>query len=393
MPPESDLIKPFTVSITDEAIDDLRRRLADTRWPDQIPDTGWDYGCDQRWLRDLAGWWADGFDWRAAEARINAFEQLVTTIDGQQIHAIHHRSPEPDARPLLLSHGWPGSIVEFLEVLGPLTDPASHGGDPADAFHVVAPSLPGYGWSGPTSERGWGPDRTGRAFAALMARLGYDRYGVQGGDWGSIISQHVAGHAPDHVTGCHLNMVAAFPPGRDDDLADITPAEQQHLDRVAWYQKEDSGYFEIQRTRPQTVGAGLHDSPVGLLAYIGEKFHGWTDHDGDALDVVDRDNLLANVATYWFTGTITSSTRFYFEFGQDLAAGKLPPPNPDVPFGVSAFPMELMVGRRRWVEADRNVTFWREHDRGGHFAAMERPVELVTDLREFFRGLQWALKP
>ena len=390
MPTEDDsaAFQPFTVSVPDEAISDLKRRLTDTRWSDQIPGTGWEYGCNQPWLRDLAGYWAYGFDWRAAEARINAFDQVVTTIDGQRIHAIHQRSPEPDARPLLLSHGWPGSIVEFLSVLGPLTDPAAHGGDPADAFHVVAPSLPGYGWSGPTTERGWGPDRTGRAFATLMARLGYDRYGVQGGDWGSIISQHVAGHAPDHVTGCHVNMIPAFPPGRDDDMADITPAEQQHLDRSAWYQQDDRGYFEIQRTRPQTVGAGLHDSPVGLLAYIGEKFHGWTDHDGDVLDVVERDHLLTNVATYWFTGTITSSTRFYFEFGQDLAAGKLPPANPDVPFGVSAFPMELMVGRRRWVEADRNVTFWREHDRGGHFPAMERPDVLVTDVREFFRGLQ-----
>jgi len=385
--PTDDEILPFAVQVDESAVADLRRRLANARWPDQIDDTGWEYGCDQRWLRDLVGYWADDFDWPAAVARINAFDQVVTTIDGQRIHAIHQRSPEPDARTLLLSHGWPGSVMKFLRILGPLTDPAAHGGDPADAFHVVAPSLPGYGWSGPTTERGWGPDRTGRAFAQLMARLGYDRYGVQGGDWGSIISQHVAGHAPDHVTGCHVNMIPAFPPGRDDDHADITPAEQQHLDRSAWYQADDRGYFEIQRTRPQTVGVGLHDSPVGLLAYIGEKFHGWTDHDGDPLDVVDRDDLLANVSTYWFTGTITSSTRFYFEFGQDLAAGRLPPPNGDVPFGVSAFPMELMVGRRRWVEADRNVTFWREHEQGGHFPAMERPDDLVADVREFFRGL------
>ncbi len=383
-------LQPFAVDVPDAAIDDLRRRVTDARWPDQIEGTGWEYGCDGAWLRVLATHWADGFDWRAAEARINTLDQVVTTVDGQRLHAVHHRSPEPGALPLLLSHGWPGSIVEFLSVVGPLTDPATHGGDPADAFHVVAPSLPGFAWSGPTTERGWGPHRIGGAFASLMARLGYDRYGVQGGDWGSIISQHVAGQAPDHVVGCHVNMMSAFPPGNDDDHADITPAEQQHLDRSAWYFTEDRGYFLQQQTRPQSLGVGLHDSPAGLLAWIGEKFHGWTDHDGDVLDVVERDDLLANVSAYWFTGTATSSARIYFEFGRDLAEGRMPPPNPDVPFGVSAFPMELMVGRRRWVEPDRNVTFWREHDRGGHFAAMERPDDLVADVREFFRPLREA---
>ncbi len=381
-------LQPFAVSVTDDDVAELRRRLAEARWPDRIDGTGWEYGCDVDWLRDLAGYWADGFDWRASEARINAFDQVVATVDGQRIHTVHQRSPEPDALPLLVSHGWPGSIVEFLDVIGPLTDPAAHGGDPADAFHVVAPSLPGFAWSGPTTERGWGPHRIGGAFATLMDRLGYDRYGVQGGDWGSIISQHVAGQTPDHVIGCHVNMIPAFPTGREDDHADITPTEQQHLDRSAWYDREDRGYFLLQQTRPQTVGVGLHDSPIGLLAWIGEKFHGWTQHDGDPLDVVGRDDLLANVSAYWFTGTATSSARIYHEFGRDLAAGLLPTANRDVPFGVSAFPMELMVGRRRWVEADRNVTFWREHDRGGHFAAMERPDDLVADVREFFRPLR-----
>ena len=385
---DADLFEQFTVEVSDEAVFDLRRRLADTRWPDQVADTGWDDGCDLEWLRKLADYWADGFDWRYAEARINSFDQITTTIDGQRIHAIHQRSPEPDALPLLISHGWPGSIVEFLQVLGPLTDPAAHGGEPGDAFHVIAPSLPGYAWSGPTAQPGWGPDRTGRAFALLADRLGYDRYGVQGGDWGSLVSQHIAGHDPDHVVGCHLNMLAAFPRGRDGDLDDITPVEQQHLDRSAWYQAEDNGYFRIQETRPHTLGGGLQDSPAGLLSWIGEKFHGWTDHDGDPLDVVDRDDLLANVSTYWYTGTITSSARFYLEFRRDLTEGRLPPPNTEVPFGVSAFPEELMVGRRRWVEADRNITFWREHDRGGHFAAMERPKEFVADIREFFRTLR-----
>jgi len=384
---QSDL-QPFAVSVPDGAIDDLRRRLADARWPDQLPGTGWEYGCDVEWLRELAGYWADKFDWRSAEARINAFDQVTTTIDGQRIHTIHQRSPEPGALPLLLSHGWPGSIVEFLRVIGPLTDPASHGGDSADAFHVVAPSLPGYAWSGPTVEPGWGPHRIGGAFAELMDRLGYGRYGVQGGDWGSEISQQVAGQAPESVIGCHVNMIAAFPPGQKDDHDDITPIEQVHLDRFADFNATGRAYFELQRTKPQTVGVGLHDSPAGLLAWIGEKFHGWTHHDGDPLDVVDREDLLANVSTYWFTGTAASSARIYFEFGRDLVEGRMSPPNPDVPFGVSAFPMELMVGRRRWVEAGRNVTFWREHERGGHFAAMERPDDLIVDIREFFRPLR-----
>ena len=205
---DADLFEQFTVEVSDEAVFDLRRRLADTRWPDQVADTGWDDGCDLAWLRKLADYWADGFDWRYAEARINSFDQVTTTIDGQRIHAIHQRSPEPDALPLLISHGWPGSIVEFLQVLGPLTDPVAHGGEPGDAFHVIAPSLPGYAWSGPTAEPGWGPDRTGRAFALLADRLGYDRYGVQGGDWGSLVSQHIAGHDPDHVVGCQIGRAS-----------------------------------------------------------------------------------------------------------------------------------------------------------------------------------------
>ena len=381
-------VEPFTISVSDAQIADLRRRLADTRWPDQLPGTGWDYGCDLAWLRDLASYWADGFDWRAAEARLNSMDQVVTTIDGQRIHAIHQRSPEPDALPLLISHGWPGSVVEFLGVIGPLADPAAHGGDPADAFHVIAPSLPGYGWSGPTTERGWGVGRTAMAFVELADRLGYVRYGVQGGDWGSMVSRQVAAAAPDRVVGCHVNMFAGGPPGHDDDFDDVTMTEQRLMDRGTWYMAEDNGYFRIQETRPQTLGTGLNDSPAGLLSWIGEKFHGWVDHDGDPLDVVDRDQVLANVSTYWFTGTINSSTRMYFETMKALARGEVLAEDPEVPLGVSAFPAELFMSRRRWVEATHNVTFWREHDRGGHFAAMESPEALVADVREFFRGLR-----
>ena len=381
-----DDIRPFTIAVPDDDIDDLRRRLTATRWPDQIPGSGWDYGCDLTWLQDLATHWADGYDWRAAEAGLNAFDHIATEVDGQNLHAIHQRSPHDDALPLLLSHGWPGSVVEFLDLVGPLTDPTAHGGDADDAFHVIIPSLPGYGWSGPTTERGWGVGRTSEAFAALAARLGYDHYGVQGGDWGSMISRHIAQVDPDHVVGCHVNMMAAGPAGNDDDFADITPLEQQVMDRLNWYLAEDNGYFRIQETRPQTLGTGLNDSPAGLLSWIGEKFHGWTDHDGDPLTAVSRDRLLTNVSVYWFTRTINSSTRMYYETSK-AGMGSFGDTG-DVPLGVSVFPKELMGARRRWVEPKFNLTFWADHEVGGHFAALEQPEVLLADIREFFRPLR-----
>ena len=382
----ADDIRPFTIAVPDDDVDDLRRRLAATRWPDQIPGSGWDYGCDLAWLQDLAGHWADGYDWRTAEAELNAFDHITTEIDGQNLHAIHQRSPHDDALPLLLSHGWPGSVVEFLDLIGPLTDPAAHGGDATDAFHVIVPSLPGYGWSGSTTERGWGVGRTAEAFAALAARRGYDRYGVQGGDWGSMISRHMAQVNPDHVVGCHVNMMAAGPAGNDDDFTDITPLEQQVMDRLNWYLAEDNGYFRIQETRPQTLGTGLNDSPAGLLSWIGEKFHGWTDHDGDPLTAVSRDRLLTNVSVYWFTRTINSSTRMYYETSK-AGMGSFGDTG-EVPLGVSVFPKELMGARRRWVESKFNLTFWADHEVGGHFAAMEQPEVLLADIREFFRPLR-----
>ncbi|HJM31616.1 MAG TPA: alpha/beta hydrolase, partial [Acidimicrobiales bacterium] len=268
----------------------------------------------------------------------------------------------------------------------PLTDPTAHGGDADDAFHVIIPSLPGYGWSGPTTERGWGVGRTSEAFAALAARLGYDHYGVQGGDWGSMISRHIAQVDPDHVVGCHVNMMAAGPAGNDDDFADITPLEQQVMDRLNWYLAEDNGYFRIQETRPQTLGTGLNDSPAGLLSWIGEKFHGWTDHDGDPLTAVSRDRLLTNVSVYWFTRTINSSTRMYYETSK-AGMGSFGDTG-DVPLGVSVFPKELMGARRRWVEPKFNLTFWADHEVGGHFAALEQPEVLLADIREFFRPLR-----
>ncbi len=329
-------IRPFTIVVPDSDLDDLRRRLAATRWPDHIPGSDWDYGCDLAWLQDLAGHWADGYDWRAAEAELNALDHVVTEVDGQRIHAIHQRSPHDDALPLVLSHGWPGSVIEFLDMVGPLT--------------------------------------------------GYDRYGVQGGDWGSMISRHIAQVDPDHVVGCHVNMMAAGPTGADDDFADVTPLEQQLMDRLNWYLAEDNGYFRIQETRPQTLGTALNDSPAGLLSWIGEKFRGWTDNDGDPFTAVDRDRLLTNVSVYWFTQTINSSTRMYFETSKGGLGsfGSLG----DVPLGVSIFPKEIMGARRRWVEPQFNLTFWADHEVGGHFAALEQPEALVDDLRAFFRPLR-----
>ncbi|MEC9034048.1 MAG: epoxide hydrolase [Actinomycetota bacterium] len=382
----SEEIHPFTISVNEDQISDLNARLSATRWPDQIPDSGWDYGCDQVWLKDLARYWAEEFDWRATENQINSFDHFLTEIDNQSFHFIHQKSPHEGALPLVLNHGWPGSVVEFLEVIRPLTNPEVYGGDPSDAFHVVAPSLPGYGWSKPPTEKGWGVNRTASAFVTLMNRLGYDKYGVQGGDWGSMVSRHMAHLDPTKVVGCHVNMMAAGPAGNEDDFADITPQEQQHFDRSSWYAAEDNGYFRIQETRPQTLGAGLNDSPVGLLSWIGEKFYGWTDHEDDLFSVVDRDTLLANVAVYWFTETINSSTRFYFENRQP--GGMTMDSLGDVPLGVSAFPNELFVARKRWVEASHNVVFWREHEKGGHFASLEAPQIYIDDVREFFRGVR-----
>ena len=382
----SDNFTPFVISVSDDEIADLKERLEKTRWTDNLPDVGWDYGIDANLIKDLAEYWKNEFDWRSFETYLNSFENLTTYIDGQRIHTIHERSNNPDALPLLISHGWPGSIVEFLDVIGPLTNPQDHGGDESDAFRVIVPSLPGYGLSGPTSERGWGPTRIARAFAELTKKLGYDRYGVQGGDWGSIISREICRVAPKNVTGCHITMLPGGPLGKSDDMEDITDIEQQLLNRGAWYQAEDNGYFRIQQTKPQTLGTGLNDSPAGLLAWITEKFYGWTDNDGDLFSTIDKDKLLANVSLYWFTGTINSSTRIYYEMFKTLepefgATG-------ETPVGVSVFPYELMMPRRRWVEDSMNLVLWAEHEKGGHFASLETPEVFVEDVRECFRGLR-----
>ena len=380
------MIKPYQVKISDEILQNIYTKVKNYSWHEMPDDGGWNYGTNLDYMKEFSKYWIENFNWRKTEEKINKFKNFKTNIDGIDIHFIHEKGSGKNPKPLLLSHGWPGSIVEFLDVIGPLTNPQDHGGDESDAFHVIVPSLPGYGLSGPTSERGWGPTRIARAFAELAKNLGYDRYGVQGGDWGSIISREISRVDPENVAGCHITMLTGGPPGKSDDMEDVTDIEQKLLDRAAWYQAEDDGYFRIQQTRPQTLGTGLNDSPAGLLAWITEKFYGWTDNDGDLLNTVDKDKLLANISLYWFTGTINSSTRIYYEMFKTLEPGF--GSTGDTPVGVSVFPYELMMPRRRWVEDSMNLVLWNEHEKGGHFASLETPEVFVEDVRECFRGLR-----
>ncbi len=371
-------LHPFTVDVPQAQLDDLHARLDRTRWPAELPGVGWERGVPAAYLRELVDHWRHGYDWRAQEARLNAVPQVRTTIDGQPIHALHVRSPEPDATPLLLTHGWPGSVVETLGVLGPLTDPRAHGGDPAQAFHVVAPSLPGYGFSSPLVEPGWDVDRMARAFAVLMARLGYDRYGAQGGDWGSHVSRAVGRLDPEHVIGVHVNMLVTRPP-RDAVLSAEEEARAAHNTR---FERELAGYHREQSTRPVTVSYALHDSPLGQLAWVAEKFHDWT----DPASVIDRDDLLTNVMLYWLTGTAGSSAQPYWESFH----GGGPHGVGTVPTGVAVFPHDLFLPVRRFAETTENIVHWTEHDRGGHFAALEVPELLVADVRAFFGTIHRA---
>ena len=378
-------IEPFRVEVAEAVLVDLAQRLDRARLPNQVEGAGWDQGTELGYLESLLDHWRTAYDWRAHEARLNEHEHFLTEVDEQRIHFVHARSPEPGALPLVLSHGWPGSVVEFLDVIGPLTDPARFGGDPADAFHVVAPSLPGYGFSGPTHERGWTPRRMAGAFAGIMAELGYDRYGAQGGDWGSLVSANLADLDRGHVCGLHLNFVVVpFP--KDADLAALTADEQAALARMQEFRQTGAGYQEIQGTKPQSLGYGLEDSPVGLAAWIVEKFRAWSDCDGDVERSFTKDQLLTNVMVYWVTRTATSSTRLYYEMRQ---AGRSALPEAiEVPTGVAEYPGEITHLPRAWVEARYPVTYWNALPRGGHFAAMEVPDLYVDDVRAFFRTVR-----
>jgi epoxide hydrolase len=381
-------IWPFRIDIPQADLDDLRDRLHRTRWPDELPDSGWTRGVPLGYLQGLVGYWADGYDWRKQEARLNELPQFTTTIDGANVHFLHVRSPEPDALPLVLTHGWPGSIVEFLKVIGPLTDPRAHGGDPADAFDLVIPSLPGHGFSGPTHQAGWTTGRTAAAWAQLMARLGYDHYGAQGGDWGAFVSPELGRIDPDHVVGVHLNAATfgfiPFGPVEPEELASFTDAEKARLERLNTSTAgPGNGYFEVQAQRPQTIAYALTDSPVGQLAWIVERFKEWSHAADVPEDAVDRDQLLTNVMLYWLTGTANSSARLYYE---NTHAGFVPPQPVTVPVGVAVFAEDYAI--RRYGERGHHIVHWTEFDRGGHFAAMEAPDLLVGDVRSFFRGLR-----
>ncbi|MFF4416560.1 epoxide hydrolase family protein [Streptosporangium sp. NPDC001559] len=375
-------IHPFRIDIPQSRLDDLRDRLAATRWPDEPPGVGWSYGVPVGYARKLADYWRTGFDWRAAEARLNAFPQFTTEIDGQNVHFLHVRSAEPDALPLIITHGWPGSVAEFMKVIGPLTDPVSYGGARSDAFHVVAPSIPGFGFSGPTTETGWDLRRVARAWAELMDRLGYRRYGAQGGDSGAVISPMLGRTAPENVVGVHVNGALGFPTGDPAEFAGLTPEE---LARLGQYQNQDqAGYAIIQATRPQTLAFGLHDSPAAQLTWIVEKFKEWTDPAHELPeDAVDLDQLLTDVSIYWFTGTAASAARLYKEEQKSWGAAA---EHSALPHGVAVFPGD--AGVRRIAEREHNVVHWSEFSRGGHFAAMEAPDLLTEDIRTFFRPLR-----
>lgn len=369
---------PFTVRFDPSAVEDLRTRLRRTRWPEPETVDDWSQGVPLAYLQEVCGYWEDNYDFDAAQKRLNRFPQFHLTVDGLAIHFVHVRSPHPDAMPLILTHGWPGSYVEFLGVISALADPD----DPADAFHVVVPSLPGYGFSERPSGPGWSIEHTAHAWDELMGALGYDRYGAQGGDWGSFVTTTLARLFPDRVMGIHVNI--PFVDFDGIDLADVTPEEQRALDALAWTNTWGNGYSRIQSTRPQTLGYGLTDSPSGQCAWIIEKFWFWTDSSDRPEDAVDRDELLDNISLYWFTATATSSARMYWESRATL---DMEPVN--VPSGVSVFPKELSPLSRRWTEHRyRDLRWYNRLDRGGHFAALEQPEAFLDEVRTFFRFIR-----
>jgi pimeloyl-ACP methyl ester carboxylesterase len=380
-------IEKFRIDVPQQDLDDLAERLARTRWPSVLPGPAWQRGVPVGYLRDLAAYWRDGFDWRAQEAQLNSIPQYTTQIDGQTIHFQHIQSPEPHTTPLLLIHGWPGSIVEFRHVTGPLSDPRAHGGDPATAFDLVIPSLPGFGFSGPVTEPGWNSRRIATALAELMRRLGYDRYGAQGGDFGAFVAPDLGRADPDHVIGVHVNAATmGFIPFGDiaeAEQATLSPAEKGRVQRLGNYLTEGNGYFQIQATRPQTLSYALTDSPAGQLAWIVEKFQEWT-NSGHQLpeEAISRDDILTDVSIYWLTQTAGSAANVtYYEA---MHSGDWPTPSP-VPTGVAVFAEDTAI--RRYAEQANNIVHWSDFDTGGHFAALETPGLLIQDIRAFFASL------
>ena len=376
-------IAPFRIEVTEAELTDLRDRLERTRWPERETVGDWSQGIPLSYVQDVCEYWRTGYDWRRFETELNAIPQFRTTIDGLGIHFLHVRSPHDDALPLLLTHGWPGSVAEFMKVIDPLVDPTRHGGDASDAFDVVCPSLPGYGFSDKPAESGWGTGRIAGAWAELMARLGYSRYGAHGGDWGAIVTTQLANLDEGHLAGIHVTMPVAQPVNPDDG-GELTDSEQAALAAFAEHRRWGTGYSKQQSTRPQTLGYSLVDSPAGQCAWILEKFWAWTDCDGHPENVLTRDELLDNVMLYWLPAAGASSARLYWESFRDRAF-----PVIGVPTGCSIFPKEVIRIPRSWAERRfTDLRMWHELDRGGHFAALEQPAILVEELRGFFRDLR-----
>jgi pimeloyl-ACP methyl ester carboxylesterase len=379
-------IRPFRIEIPQADLDELQDRLERTRWADELPletfsadapagpvPPGWEYGVPLHYVKELVEYWRDGYDWREWEEKLNGYPQFTTTIDGQNIHFLHVRSREPNARPLILTHGWPNSFLEYVDLVGPLTDPSAHGGESADAFHVVIPSIPGFAFSGPTREPGWGRYRTALAWVELMRTLGYERYGAHGNDAGAYIAPEVGRIAPDKIIGVHVNQIFSFPSGDPSEFEGLTDDELQYLDFLEKFNEEMSAFAKLQATKPQNVAHALADSPAGQLAWIGQLL-------GEA---VSKDVVVTNAAIYWFTNTGASSARFYYED----AHAEYPNEPTTAPMGLASFAFDFKP-LRRFAERDhKNIVSWNNYDRGSHWAAHDAPDLLVHDIRQFFRQL------
>ena len=375
-------IRPFTLAIPQARLDDLAARIDLTRWPERETVPDWSQGTPLAELQALVVYWRDNYDWRRCEDRLNGLGQFVTEIEGLDIHFLHIRSPHAGTRPLIMTHGWPGSVIEFMGVIGPLTDPVAHGGRAEDAFDLVLPSLPGFAFSGKPTATGWGVEKIGRAWGELMQRLGYSRWFAQGGDWGSAVTTAIAVQLVEGCAGIHINM----PMGRPlpEDLENPSPAELKALGALKHYQDWDSGYSKQQSTRPQTVGYGLVDSPVGLAGWIFEKMWAWTDNAGSPFDALSRDAILDNIMLYWLPATGASSARLYWE-----SFGSFAPHEITLPVAASGFPKEILPTPRKWAERNyRNLVHWGELDKGGHFAAWEQPGLFVDEVRKCFAQMR-----
>jgi pimeloyl-ACP methyl ester carboxylesterase len=367
-------IQPFKIDIPQSELDDLRDRLDRVRWAEELPDVGWDYGVPVAYVKELVEYWRDGYDWRAWEAKLNNYPQFITEIDGQNVHFMHVTSPESDALPLILTHGWPGSVAEFLDIIGPLTDPRSHGGDPATAFHLVIPSLPGFGFSGPTKERGWNPLRIAKAWAELMPRLGYNRYGAAGNDWGTYVSLDLGRVASLAVAGVHVTQIFSLPAGEPGELDGLSHDDRAAVEETIWWHEHGGVHDVLQFRQPQTLAHALADSPVGLLGWHGQLYR----------DGVTADYALTNVMIHWLTGTVASAMRLYYEFDKT----PFPTEPTTVPVGLAQFTHDFKVVRRFAERDHKNIVSWNVYDRPGHFAAHQSPDLLIGDIREFFAGLR-----